>query len=244
MFSTNHFIWLGLCALFIGGMLYASIRFKFSFKTATYIVSGICIVSEICKIFTHIDNIYDSDDNLYGGVLSATALPLHLCSLLIFFILYLNICKDEGRLEKIKSFIVPIALLGGLMAILIPTSGVNFLKPYAYQCFVYHAGIMWYSLYLIVTKQVSLGIRSYKNNMLYLLGLVFVMLWVNSALQNYDTNFFFLVRPPMENLPILNLNNGWLVYFLTLLLVALTLFTLLHIPFIILEQRKTKKDKA
>lgn len=244
MFSTNHFIWLGLCALFIGGMLYASIRFKFSFKTATYIVSGICIASEICKIFTHIDNIYDSDGNLYGGVLSATALPLHLCSLLIFFILYLNICKDEGRLEKIKSFIVPIALLGGLMAILIPTSGVNFLKPYAYQCFVYHAGIMWYSLYLIVTKQVSLGIKSYKNNMLCMLGLVFVMLWVNSALQNYDTNFFFLVRPPMENLPILNLNNGWLVYFLTLLLVALTLFTLLHVLFIISEQRKAKENKA
>ena len=244
MFSTNHFIWLGLCALFIGGMLYASIRFKFSFKTATYIVSGICIASELCKIFTHIDNIYDSDGNLYGGVLSATALPLHLCSLLIFFILYLNICKDEGRLEKIKSFIVPIALLGGLMAILIPTSGVNFLKPYAYQCFVYHAGIMWYSLYLIVTKQVSLGIKSYKNNMLCMLGLVIVMLWVNSALQNYDTNFFFLVRPPMENLPILNLNNGWLVYFLTLLLVALTLFTLLHVPFIISEQRKAKENKA
>ena len=77
-----------------------------------------------------------------------------------------------------------------------------------------------------------------------MLGLVFVMLWVNSALQNYDTNFFFLVRPPMENLPILNLNNGWLVYFLTLLLVALTLFTLLHVLFIISEQRKAKENKA
>ena len=244
MFSTNHFIWLGLCAIFITGLLLAAIRFKFSFKLATYIVSGICIASELCKIFTHIDEIYDMEGNLDGGVLGAQYLPFHLCSILIFFILYLNVCKNEERLEKIKSFIVPIALLGGAMAMLIPTSGVNFLKPYAYQCFVYHAGIFWYGLYLIITKQVSLGLKSYKNNMLYLLGLLFIMIWVNSALHVYDTNFFYLVRPPMDNLPILNLNNGWFVYFISLVLIALTLFTALHLPFMILERRKTKKGEA
>ena len=238
MFSTNHFIWLGLCALFIGGLLFASIRFKFSFKTATYIVSGICIASELCKIFTHIDEIYDKKGNLEGGVLGAQYLPFHLCSILIFFILYLNICKNEKTLEKIKSFIIPIALLGGTMALLIPTSGVNFLKPYAYQCFVYHAGIIWYGLYLLISKQANLGLKSYKNNMIYLFGIMFIMLWVNSALQVYDTNFFYLVRPPMDNLPILNLNNGWFVYFISLIGVAFVLFTLLHIPFIIIEHRK------
>lgn len=241
MFSTNHFIWLGICALFIGGLLFAAVKFKFSFKVATYIVSGICIASELSKIFTHIDDIVDSDGNLVGGVLGAQYLPLHLCSILIFFILYLNICKNEARLEKIKSFIVPIALLGGTMALLIPTSGVNFLKPYAYQCFIYHAGIIWYALYLLVTKQVSLGLKSYLNNMLSLTGIMFIMLWVNSALQVYDTNFFYLVRPPMENLPILNLDNGWFAYFISLVAVAILLFSLLHIPFIIIEHRKSKK---
>ena len=244
MFSTNHFIWLGLCALFIGGLTFASIKFKFSFKIATYIISGICIASELCKIFTHIDNIYDADGKLVGGVLGAEYLPLHLCSILIFFILYLNICKKEERLEKIKSFIVPIALLGGIMAILIPTSGVDFLKPYAYQCFVYHAGRIWYGLYLLISGNVSLGLKSYLNNMLYLFGTMFAMLWVNSALQVYDTNFFFLVRPPMEGLPILNLDNGWFGYFIALVLVAFTLFTLLHIPFIIAEQKKKKEQNA
>jgi len=242
MFSTNHFIWLGLCALFIGGLLFASLRFKFSFKIATYIVSGICIASELCKIFTHIDEIYEGD-TLVGGVLGAQYLPFHLCSILIFFILYLNVCKNEQTLEKIKSFIVPIALLGGTMALLIPTSGVNFLKPYAYQCFIYHAGIMWYGLYLLSTKQVKLGLESYKSNMLYLFGIMFIMLWVNSILQVYDTNFFYLVRPPMENLPILNLNNGWFVYFVSLITVALVLFTLLHLPFMIIEHKASKKEK-
>ena len=244
MFSTNHFIWLGLCALFIGALTFVSIKFKFSFKIATYIISGICIASELCKIFTHIDNIYDADGNLVGGVLGAEFLPLHLCSILIFFILYLNVCKKEDTLEKIKSFIVPIALLGGTMAILIPTSGVNFLKPYAYQCFVYHAGLIWYGMYLLISRNASLGLKSYLNNMLYLFGTMFAMLWVNSALQVYDTNFFFLVRPPMEGLPILNLDNGWFVYFISLVLVAFVLFTLLHIPFIIAEQKNKHTQKA
>ena len=243
MFSTNHFIWLGICALFIAAMLFVSVKFRFSFKTATYIISGICMASELCKIFTHIDNIYVKD-KLDGGVLSAGSLPLHLCSLLIFFIAALNFCKNENTLEKLKSFIVPIALLGGVMALLIPTSGVDFLKPYAYQCFVYHAGIMWYALYLLVTGQVSLNLKSYKYNMLYMFGLVFVMIWVNSALQAYDTNFFYLVRPPMSGLPILNLEHGWFVYFISLIAVAFTLFTLLHLPFIIADYRKNKTEKS
>ena len=242
MFSTNHFIWLGLCALFIGGLLYFSIRFKFSFKTATYIVSGIAIASELCKIFTHIESIYDESGKLYGGVLEAGALPFHLCSILIFFIIYLNFCKNDARLEKIKSFVIPIALLGGTMALLIPTSGVDFLQPYAYQCFVYHAGLIWYGLYLLISKQAALGLKSYRNNMVYLFSIMFVMLWVNSALQIYETNFFFLVRPPMENLPVLNLNNGWFVYFISLISVAFVLFTLLHIPFIISEHRRNKQN--
>ena len=98
--------------------------------------------------------------------------------------------------------------------------------------------IIWYSLYLIITGQVKLGLRSYLKNMGILFCLVFVMLWVNSILSTYDTNFLYLVRPPMDNLPILNLNNGWHVYFLTLVSVALILFTLFHLPFIIKGKRK------
>lgn len=72
---------------------------------------------------------------------------------------------------------------------------------------------------------------------------MFIMLWVNSILQVYDTNFFYLVRPPMDNLPILNLNNGWFVYFISLITVALILFSLLHLPFIILERKERKNYK-
>lgn len=240
MFSLNHFIWLGICVVFIGALMLISKKFKFNFRQALITVLIISFASEACKIFTHIEEFTDNYGNR-GGVLGANYLPLHLCSILIFLFIYLYISKNEEKREMVKSFVAPVAVLGGIMAILIPTSGVDFLKPFAYQCFVYHAGIMWFSFYLISTKQVSLGLRAYKRNLLLMGALVIVMLWVNSALHVYDTNFFFLVKPPMKNLPILNLNNGWFVYFITLVAIGFTLITLFHLPFIIME-RKAKKQ--
>ena len=73
-----------------------------------------------------------------------------------------------------------------------------------------------------------------------LLLLVLVMLYVNSILSVYNTNFMYLVRPPMENLPFLNLNAGWYVYFMHVLSLGAVLISLFHLPFILAEKRKRK----
>ena len=78
MFTLNHFIWLGLCAALIGGLLFAALKFKFSFRTAALITAGVSLASELCKIFTHIEDVTDSDGNVTGGVLDPGALPFHL----------------------------------------------------------------------------------------------------------------------------------------------------------------------
>ena len=62
---------------------------------------------------------------------------------------------------------------------------------------------------------------------------------MNSILQAYNTNFLFLRKPPMDNLPILNLNNGYLVYVITLAIIAVLLLTIVHLPFM-LKKEKTK----
>ena len=68
-------------------------------------------------------------------------------------------------------------------------------------------------------------------------------IWVNSALQQYNTNFFFTVRPPMKNLPLLNLDNGWWMYIFTLVILGIVLLGLFHLPFIIKEIKLKKKAK-
>ena len=133
-------------------------------------------------------------------------------------------------------FLAVAGSVGSVCALLIPTSGTDFTEIGAYQCFVYHAGLLWFSLYLIIGKHAKLGLRAAVQNTLILSGLVVAMLYVNSALSAYGTNFMYLVRPPMEDLPFLNLNSGWYVYFLHLVSLGVVIIGLFHLPFIIAEK--------
>ena len=74
MFTTNHFIWLGICAVLITILLFIALKKKFSVKRASYIMAIVALVSEISKILTHM---IDSDTK--GMVIDPKALPLHLC---------------------------------------------------------------------------------------------------------------------------------------------------------------------
>ncbi len=233
MFSTEHFIWMGICAVLVGALLAVSLKFKFSRRTATRVMAVTALLSELCKLFTHIEEAEGG-----GGVLGPEYLPLHLCSILIFLIFYCSFSDNEKRVGRITSFCMPVGIWGGLLAILMATSGVNFAKPYAYQCFIYHAVLLWWSIYLILSKQVELGWKAYLTNLAVLGCLLFVMLWVNSALSAYDTNFFYVVRPPADDLPLLNLDNGWLAYFLTLVGLGLVCVTLVHLPAMLKERKK------
>ena len=237
MFTTNHFIWMGICAVIIGLLLLISLKFKFSCKQASLVMALIAAGSEICKIFTHIEDAPGG-----GGVLEPGALPLHLCSILISLVFFCAFSKHETQVSKVASLCVPVGLWGGVLAILMATSGVNFAKPYAYQCFLYHAGLLWWALHLLLTRQVDLGLQAYLRNLKVLGGMLFLMIWVNSALSVYDTNFWFVVRPPADGLPLLNLNNGWLCYFLTLVGIGLFAITITHLPAMMKERKKANRQ--
>lgn len=238
MFTPNHFIWLGLCAAgIVLGLLLAD-RKHISAQTAAKVMAGIAIVSESCKMMTHM-----LPSPLGGCALDPNALPFHLCSMQVFVVFYLALAKPSDVREKVVSFFVPTALLGGIMAMLIPTDGVDFRDPIPYQGFSFHAGLVWLALYFIRTRQVNLGRRALGRNLLILLALAGTAIYINGALFDYGTNFMFLTRPPLEGLPILNLNHGWYVYFLTIVLVAVSLMSLLHLPFILADGKKTAVPK-
>ena len=238
MFTQNHFIWLAVCAAAIIVALIAACRTKLSERKAAYIMSGICIVSEVGKIMSEM-----TDSPFGGGVLDPCAMPFHLCSMMIFAVFYIALSKNGQRRQVVLSFLAPVGLIGGICAMLIPTNGVSFAEFPAYQCFVYHAAIVWYALYSIIAKHVKIGRREYFRNVGILSALAFLMIYVNSALSAYGTNFMYVVRPPMENLPLLNLDNGWYAYFFTLLALGAVIMTLVHIPFIVAESREEREKK-
>ena len=161
---------------------------------------------------------------------------------MIFVVLYLTFGKEGKARRTLANFLAVVGTLGSFCAILIPTNGTDFTRIPAYQCFVYHAGLMWFSIYLILSGQAELGrVKTLAINLGVLLALAFVMLYINGALAAYDTNFFYLTRPPMEHLPYLNLDRGWYVYFLRLLLLGTVLVTLFHLPFLLYERRKREE---
>lgn len=233
MFTRNHFLWLALCGAGIWlGLGYARKK-KLGVKAAGMVMTVLSVLSESCKMLTHM-----LPSPLGGCALDPNALPFHLCSMQIFVVFYLTFAQDSPRKRRVMSFFVPTALLGGVMAMLIPTDGVDFRDPLAYQCFVFHAGLVWLAAYLLQSAGVDLGRRAYGRNLLILFALAGIMIYVNGAFFQYGTNFMFLTRPPLEGLPILNLNHGWYCYLLTLAAIAVTLLTLLHLPFLISEARK------
>lgn len=238
MFGINHIIWIVLCVVSVAALTFFSIRYKWSLKTAGFVMLGISFVSEFSKIMSNMD------PSAMGGMhIDPRALPFHLCSLMIFFVTFIVFSYQSELRQVVINFVSTLATMGSIAAILIPTNGTSFLDIGSYQCFVYHAGLLWFGLYLILSHNAVLGTRSYIQTTAFMLVLTLIMLYTNGMLSAYDTNFFYLTRPPMENLPYLNLDSGWYIYFLRLSVLAISLITLFHLPFIIKEHKKALSQK-
>ena len=179
-----------------------------------------------------------------GYVLNPGDLPFHLCSMQIFFVAALQFfIKNEQTKEKLLGFMVPSMLLGGIMALLIPTVGVNFTDPQVYQYFIFHAYIIFFAVYVLRQKLVNWSWKTLLRNFGYIGVLAFFVMLINSVLSiGFERgNFMYLVRPPMDNLPILNLDNGWVVYFFSLAGVMAVLLTSFHAIVIFFTNRSNKK---
>lgn len=236
MLSFNHIILLIICAVMVTIGVCVSVKLKLSSRNASIIFFIICCISEIVK---DLSNIIPSS---FGGyVLDPFDIPLHLCSIVIFAMFYIVVTKNSESREHIKTAVVVIGLVAPILALLIPAEGVKFNKVITYQYFGYHSALSWYSLHLVLTKQVTFGLKEYIRDLKYLGITLMTLLYLNSALSAYGVNYCYLREPPLEGLPILNLNHGWLAYFITLLLVGIISVTIVHLPSLIKEIRNNKR---
>jgi hypothetical integral membrane protein (TIGR02206 family) len=236
MFSLNHILFLIISVCLIVLFLFLSKKYSWKLEKITFVCCILSVISETTKIFS---NIIETSD---GGYLDPGALPFHLCTMQIFLLFYCWLSKNEKGKKIVRDFMFPTMLLGAVMALLIPTEEVLFTTSYAYYAFLFHAMLVFYAINLIRSKNVVVNLKTFITNSCLLLAFVFLNVWINSALSYYDTNFMFLRRPPIDGLPILNIDNGWVVYFISLVLFGLVLFTILHLPFIIIEHKNKQKQ--
>ena len=176
-----------------------------------------------------------------GMVIDQTQLSFHLCSVMIYSVILINVIKNEKFVKTMKSFMVPCMLIGALMALLIPTEGVDVTVPRVWQYMLIHGTLVFYGFYLALIERVDMSVRAYLTNLKLLSVVVMMAFLMNSVLEAFGTNFLFLRYPPMDGLPILNLDHGWYVYFVSLAAVACLLLFLVHLPFILRDAIKGKR---
>ncbi|MBQ3095249.1 MAG: YwaF family protein [Clostridia bacterium] len=239
MFSLGHFVWLGVFAVLIALLLIFIKRFAIP---GTCVQKTVFYLIVVFKLFHLSLSMKPSPDG--GLVIDQTQLSFHLCSLMVYAVIISNFIKNERILAKLKSFMVPCMMIGAAMALLIPTEGVDPAVPRVWQYMLIHATLVFYGLYLALIERADLSLRAFVNNLKLLACAVIAAFLMNSVLMEYETNFLFLRKPPMEGLPILNMNHGWYVYFLTLAAIACLLLFLVHLPFVLRDakaRRETRK---
>ncbi|MBQ8320096.1 MAG: YwaF family protein [Clostridia bacterium] len=240
MFEPLHFVWLAICALVIVGGTVLSLKKNLSLKGGLNIFCALCVASEVVKIFFVL--IREERHNEYGVYIKETDLPFHLCSMQIFCAFIARFTKSERIREFFVRFMIPTGLFGGLAAILIPTITCSFANVRTYQYFLYHAGLSWFAIFAIYRKKDPLDVKAFLQVLAGLGVAMMIAIYINAVTQR--TNFLYVAAPPMDGLPILNMDNGWLIYFLSYVAVVLVVLLLFFAPFWIyyaVKKRKIKK---
>ncbi|MCR4682767.1 MAG: YwaF family protein [Clostridiales bacterium] len=241
MFGTRHLIALAVCIT--AGILMCVFLRRLEITKWFRLLLCVGIVSETVKVFYYIL----ANEDVYGGYLPKTDLPFHLCSVQLIFIAVLNFSKNEKLKRAIMAFMIPTCLIGGIAAIMIPTSSSLESLILTFQYFSYHTVIAVFSVCLLLKSgEMEWDINDYASalKMLALMGLIAV--YINSM--TYDVveyavdgegkkavefvsrvNFMYVVDPPVSGLPFLNKDRGWLVYFIRLAFTAFVAVTLCYI---------------
>ena len=232
LLSAAHVIFLaGTMIIAIAAAVFLSGKIGFS-KKLVWVCLVIGLLCEMEKIFFFMEGSAD------GYRLPAEHIPLNLCPFQIFLIFALAVSQDIKKRGLLISYMYPTMFAGGFLGMLLPSvlflgyHGVFDFSTYRY--FLFHGMVVFLGLYLYLSKPVEFNIKSFASSLACLSLVMLVIVWAN-AFFGWDpaVNFWFLVRPPAENLPILNLDRGWTNYMLQLGWLAVLLFALCYIREII-----------
>lgn len=227
MFGTKHIIILAVCAVYIAALIVFLAKKKPTQRLVVRALLAIGVISETLKVFTYI--IINEEE--YHGCLPKTDLPFHLCSVQIIFMLILVLCDNEKVRGVLRAFMLPTCLIGGIAAMLIPTSSSLSNYVITVQYFLYHSSIVTYAVYLYMTDEFSFTLRDWRNSLLMLFAFFFIAIYLNSWVNDYvnNINFMYVVNPPVDGLPYLNKDHGWLVYMVHYAFLAFFAVTMCYI---------------
>ena len=146
MFTWRHLLWLVICA----GLIFATVRAynkkRPGMESVLTTALIIAVLSEIAKMISVIELVPSQNGELMLPYLPLNHLPLHFCSLQIILIAAAKFMKDDRRRETLLAFMAPTCVLGGILALLMPSIFTTtipvekaFTSPVSYQFFLFHS---------------------------------------------------------------------------------------------------------
>ena len=233
IFSAVHFTFL-IAALLLALFFAILLSRKFGFtKKIIWVCAFIGLVCEMERMLFFVR------ETPSGYRLPANLIPFNLCPFQVVLIAILALSEAPEKHRKLISFMYPAMVGGGLMGMALcgeafAAHGLSDLATYRY--FLYHGMVVFMGFYLYLSKPFHFGLINYGYS-LFLISCAGIMgIWINGFFGwDPEANHMFLVRPPVNGLPILNLDRGWPFYLLDIMMLSALLITLCYLPVIIRE---------
>jgi len=229
LMSVPHIIFLAVLipsAIILAFVLSRKIGFSKNVVWVCFIIGILCEIEKILFFMQELPG---------GGYrLPAEHIPFNLCPFQIFLMFILVISADIKKRSFLITFMYPTMVAGSAFAMFVPAVIIQgyhgLLELATYRYFIYHALLVFMGFYLYMSKPIQYSIKSLGTAIIGIFSAAIVMIWVN-AFFGWDptVNFFFLVRPPAENLPFLNLDRGWGFYFFQIMCLGGLFFTMCYI---------------
>ncbi|MBQ1567834.1 MAG: YwaF family protein [Erysipelotrichaceae bacterium] len=255
MFSVQHFIWLGICAIMFASAIALYKKKKPSLDRVLDICLIICAWSEITKVLSVLEMVPSANGTIMRPYLPLNHLPLHMCSIDIILIYWARHTSSTQTREKLLAYLYPTCLYGSLLALAMPsifTTSISvdqaFTHPMAYQFFIYHTMIGSLSAFIVMSKEIEWKKSHYFDAIKYLFFMSFISLYVNSIFASptyvdgklvsvdFWPNFFFTYNNPL-NIPMTKMSH-WYIYMVIIAVLAIVLTWLCFYPLI-----RKKKEK-
>ncbi len=248
MFTIYHLIWLLITAALMTGAILLILKFKPSLNTVLTVCCVIAILSEVCKTARAV---YWNEEKEQLGVWMRH-MPFHLCSVHIFLILIARFMKEGEARNNLLAFIYPTAMLGAILALVMPTGLDNvidhpdealkwaFADALPYQFFLYHGMLIVLAWYLMVYGKLKISWKNLFITMGALALWAYICVWINGHLK---TNFLFIFEFPVNGIFEISALWHWWLYMLGLFAVATIAMGAFYLPYI-LKNKKNKEEKT
>ena len=86
MYTLNHFIWIGICALVITLSIILLRKYKPGLKCVLTIACVVSVISELVKTFSLMKLVPSADGSMFYPYIELKNVPFHLCSIQIILI--------------------------------------------------------------------------------------------------------------------------------------------------------------